>query len=290
MTWITLDFLRHEATFFANDLNDLVVKIYEGAFQVLTQVHANHMKEYEEFYAKASGDENAQEEIWQGRDAEDHKFLEQTESLGAMTLAILASLIEGLLDKAKGYLKNTHPAKPNGYPGKSKLQRRVAEYEDRFGIRLNDLPGFDAVIEVVLGRNCCLHKDGEPDDDYKSQTKQTLLDQAGKVSVSLNQLHKIVADLKQFPTVLLQHSVRSETIPHPAQPPDFRCALVAKSGFEQTGFTDPGRWATYALEKALNGGCRENSTVCHCRGDDGRERGRPEHSETGRRGGPPEGM
>jgi hypothetical protein len=101
------------------------------------------------------------------------------------------------LDEQKHRFSKTHPPDPK-YDGKSELLKLVTEYRARFNIDLEKTDGFETVREVGLARNCCVHKGSIPDEDYKTQTKQRLLNNRGNISLTPEQLDLIIGELSQF--------------------------------------------------------------------------------------------
>jgi hypothetical protein len=128
---------------------------------------------------------------------EEFRWIEQTEALAAMALTLLASQTKSFLDGQKYRFNKTHPPEPR-YEGKSELLRLVTEYRARFNIDLEKIDGFETAREVGLARNCCVHNGSIPDEDYKTQTKQRLLNDRGNVSLTPEQLDSIVGELSQF--------------------------------------------------------------------------------------------
>ena len=74
----------------------------------------------------------------------------------------------------------------------------MAEYYARFGIALEKVDGFDAVREVELARNCCLHRQGELNDDYRNQTHQRLVGNDGKINITPDLLDRLLLELAGF--------------------------------------------------------------------------------------------
>jgi hypothetical protein len=166
-------FFEHEAKFFETRLHRLVVEIYQLAKEQLDRV-------YEKELDDAKRDPNLAEDPDAQYGYENYlkgERLSQERALATMALAMLGPLVESFLDEARLRLdKQSFPAEKE-YPGKSTLLKRVSEYKARFGIDLPSLAGFEAVREVVLARNSCIHNGGHPSADYLEQTKCRLLEE-----------------------------------------------------------------------------------------------------------------
>ena len=116
-----------------------------------------------------------------------------------MALTLLASLTKSFLDEQKGRnLNKTHPPDKKGYGGGSELQRRVTEYNARFGVDLEKIECFETVREVELARNCCVHSEGKPNDDYLKKTQKRLLDERDNISITPKDLDTFIKELSQF--------------------------------------------------------------------------------------------
>jgi hypothetical protein len=119
-----------------------------------------------------------------------------------MALALLASLTKSLLDEQKGRnLNKTHPPDPKDYgrKGQPQLLKQIAEYKARFNVDLEKLDCFETVRgEVELARNCCLHREGVPTDDYLKLTKKRLLDERDNISITPEQLDSFIDELSCF--------------------------------------------------------------------------------------------
>ena len=82
--------------------------------------------------------------------------------------------------------------------GKSELERIVSEYQQRFGISLENLAHFATVREIVLARNSVFHGDGSPSKDYMEKTNARFLDEVGQINLTSELLNTSIAELKEF--------------------------------------------------------------------------------------------
>lgn len=171
-----------------NLMYDDLKKSHDGILDAMYQRPVDEETNQDEFSALVRSMESA--------------WLYEQRAIAAMALALMASRTITLLDVQKEFLNKTHPPDPNGYRFKSDLQTRENEYQKRFNIELSKIPGFDSVREVVLARNCCLHRQSEPDDNYLNLTAQRLLDPEGKVNLTPDTMAVLVGELKQFSDAL----------------------------------------------------------------------------------------
>jgi hypothetical protein len=166
-------FFEHEAEYFATRLQKLVLELHEFAGERLDGVYSKEIEEAERDEA-LDADNCADYQRYLRREQ-----IEQQRALSTMALTMLASLIESFLDEARTRLDQNAFPSAKTYRGKSKLLRRITEYEERFRIDLTSLPGFDALREVVLARNSCVHENGHPSADYLAQTQHRFLEEVG---------------------------------------------------------------------------------------------------------------
>jgi len=115
-----------------------------------------------------------------------------------MALTLLASLTKSFLNEQKKRLNKSHPPKQGRYAGSSELQRRITEYKERFDVDLENIECFDTVREVELARDCCVHQEGVPTEDYHKKTKGRLLDERDNISITPTLLDTVIKELSQF--------------------------------------------------------------------------------------------
>jgi len=197
MSWQDFDWLDFEIGQYKESLDHRVREAYIAAYSVLDKAYREGKEKLEQERKKATNEEDFSLTT-QIIDYEDFRWLEQTEALAAMALALLASLVKGFLDEQKRRMDKTHRPDPKGYRGKSELLKLVAEYKVRFNIDLEKIDGFETVREVELARNCCLHNGGSPTEDYMALTKQRLPDERGNINLTPDQLDSFVKELGQF--------------------------------------------------------------------------------------------
>jgi len=210
MTWQKFDWLFHEATLFREDLQG-AARIHSAAYETLTRAHDDHLKQLESDRSTFAGDP---QDLAQYKDWLEYERAEQTDALAAMYLSLVASMLEGFLDRAKKPLDRVHPASSN-YQGASKLAKRISEYRQRFGIELESLPQFATVREIILARNACVHNDSAPTEDYNAQTRRRYVDQRGKINLTPDQIEQSAAELAEFAEALTDQlcRVRDEAKP-----------------------------------------------------------------------------
>ena len=181
MSWDNFDWLDFELGDYQDSLHHRVHEAYNAAYRVLEEAYQTAKKKLEEDLKKSKDEEEFSLDS-QIIDYEDHRWIEQHEALATMALALLASLTKSFLDEQKGRnLNKTHPPDKKGYGGGSELQRRVTEYKARFGVDLEQIECFETVREVELARNCCLHREGAPNDDYLNKTQRRLLNDSNRL-------------------------------------------------------------------------------------------------------------
>jgi len=209
----TIDwFFEHEAEYFATRLRKLVLEIHRLASEQLEQLYNKEVEEAERDEVLNEVD-RADYQRYLGGEQES-----QQRALSTMALTMLASLIESFLSEARSrFDANAFPS-ANTYAGKSVLLRRITEYRERFEIDLTSLPGFDAVREVVLARNSCVHDDGHPSLDYLAQTQRRFLkgvevsrlfgwiskrkDEVDLICCDVETLTEVVAEVSEFAMTL----------------------------------------------------------------------------------------
>lgn len=125
------------------------------------------------------------------------EYQEQCAALAAMTFALLWRAVKSYLESVKRLLGNRYPSQSK-YEGKSDLDKLVNEFQSRFRVRLNELPCFATVREVVLARNCTLHPSNGTSEDYKKQTRNRCVGQFGELNLTPELMEMLVEELKQF--------------------------------------------------------------------------------------------
>jgi hypothetical protein len=196
MSWENFDWLDFEFGEYKELLNHRVREAYLAAYAVLERAYQEGKEKLEQERKKATTEEDYSL-TGQIIDYEESRWVEQTEALAAMALALLASLTRAFLDEQKRRMNKTHPPDPKGYMGKG-LVKQVTEYKARFNIDLEKIEAFETVREVELARNCCLHNGGASTKDYETQTKQRLLDDMVNINLTPEQLDLLINELGQF--------------------------------------------------------------------------------------------
>lgn len=198
MAWKTLDWLALEADEFDDDLDDLIVKIHEASTSRLEELLVKRLQRADEEYTKAN-DETEREIAFQLHCWEEDRGTERAQILGGLELVYLVSVFQAKLNQLKRHLEKTHPPAPP-YEGGGWLDRQVREYLQRFGIDMERSPEpFLAIRELVLARNCVVHNDRVPSDDYLQLVKNPkYVDMFGKISFSSAQFIEAVGILKGY--------------------------------------------------------------------------------------------
>lgn len=199
MSWDNfVDWLDFELGDYQDSLHHRVHQAYNAAYQVLEEAYQKAKKKLEEDLKKSKDEEDLSLNS-QIIDYEDYRWIDQQEALAAMALTLLASLTKSFLNEQKGRsLDKTHPPKQGRYAGSSELQRRITEYRERFGVDIEGIECFETVREVELARDCCVHEEGTPSDDYLNKTQKRLLDEGKKISITPKQLDTFIEELSRF--------------------------------------------------------------------------------------------
>jgi hypothetical protein len=197
MTW-HFDWPDFELNDYQDSLHHRVQQAYAAAFRVLEEAYQKARKKLDEDL-KASKDEEDFSLNSQIIDYEDYRWIEQQEALAAMALTLLASRTKSFLNEQKGRnLDKAFPRKKGRYAGSSELQRRITEYKERFGVDLEKIECFETVREVEVARDCCVHQEGIPTDDYLNKTQKRLLDERDNISITPKQLDTFIKELSRF--------------------------------------------------------------------------------------------
>jgi hypothetical protein len=178
-------------------LNERVSAAYLAAFSVLDKAHLEMIVLCKQQRDAATTQEEYARVICDFGD-EDYRWTEQTQALAAMALTLIASTNKSFLDQIKKLFIETCPPDPKGYPGKSELYRYISEYKSRFGVDLETITSFETIREVVLARNCCVHKEGHLDKDYIGQTRQRLVGTHGYIDITPEMLTQFLSEIDQF--------------------------------------------------------------------------------------------
>ncbi len=198
MSWENFDWLDFELGDYQLSLHHRVQEAYNAAYRVLEEAYQAARKKLEE-ELKTSKDEEDFSLNSQIIDYEDHRWSEQQEALAAMALTLLASRTKSFLNEQKGRnLNKSHPPKQGRYNGRSELERRVTEYRERFGVDVEKIEYFETVREVELARDCGVHGEGAPTDDYLNKTKKRLLNDNGNIYITPKLLDTFIEELSRF--------------------------------------------------------------------------------------------
>jgi hypothetical protein len=190
MTWINFNWFKWNAEQQGNSLDKTVKGIYEVAYKQFEKSYTDDLKGADESGLEAQDRHNYKDFLHE-------EFRDQRAALALMTLSVLAkSLVLQLKQTAHGLNRNF--PRQGDFKGKSELDRLAAEYQQRFGIVLDELAHFGTVREVVLARNSIFHGAGSPSGDYLEQTKARFLDEAMAINLTPELVDTIVTELKEF--------------------------------------------------------------------------------------------
>jgi hypothetical protein len=200
MSWDS-DWLDFEVRLYQESLRRRVRAAYHAAQEVLENEYRRGKEKLEQSLKQQRDEEDDLNwGLHKNLVYEDESWLEQREALAAMALTLLASLTKSFLDERKGHLNKTHPPDLKGYGGKgvSQLVKQVREYKARFNVDLEKLDFFETVREIELARNACVHKEGLPTEDYRTQTKMRLSNGLDNINLTPNLLDSLIDELSRF--------------------------------------------------------------------------------------------
>lgn len=178
-------------------LNECVRAAYLAAFSVLDRAHLEMAGQCKKQMDAATSQEAYADGMCELMD-EDGRWAEQTQALAAMALTLIASTNKSFLDQMAKLFIKTCPPCPEGYSGKSELHRHISEYKSRFGVNLEKITSFEAIREVVLARNCCVHDEGRLNKDYSEQTSQRFVGTHGYIDITPDILNQLLSEIDQF--------------------------------------------------------------------------------------------
>jgi hypothetical protein len=195
MSWINFDWLKWHADQFGQRLDETILPIYRNAFKLFSDERDKHKTEaHAPDTPAAQLDEG---ELWSYLGWLDEEFRARRVALAMMIFALLAREIESFLDEFLRAVGREFPTDEK-FGGKSKLLKRRAEYQARFGFDIQKGAGFDTVREIVLARNDAVHFESVPQKDYLAQTETRFLDEAGQLSLTPELLIQVSGELKVF--------------------------------------------------------------------------------------------
>jgi hypothetical protein len=190
MTWINFDWFQWDAEQRGKGLDTTVKAIYDVAHQQFEKAHSDDLKGAE----SPDLDENDRGNYI---DFLNEEFRGQRAALALMTLSLLTKSMVLHFKQITNGLNKQFPASGE-VKGKSELERIVSEYQQRFGISLENLAHFATVREIVLARNSVFHGDGSPSKDYMEKTNARFLDEVGQINLTSELLNTSIAELKEF--------------------------------------------------------------------------------------------
>ena len=195
MSWINFDWLKWHADQFGQRLDETILPIYRNAFKLFSDERDKHKTEAHAPDTPAARLDEG--ELWSYLGWLDEEFRARRVALAMMIFALLAREIESFLDEFLRAVGREFPTDEK-FGGKSKLLKRCAEYQARFGFDIQKGAGFDTVREIVLARNDAVHFESVPQKDYLAQTETRFLDEAGQLSLTPELLIQVSGELKVF--------------------------------------------------------------------------------------------
>ncbi|PSH02746.1 MAG: hypothetical protein CXZ00_15875 [Acidobacteria bacterium] len=194
MVQINFNWFRWFAEQEAKKLDTTIKPIFHSAYKQLSDANVIAARDAREAAELAEPDRSKYLD-WLAEE-----WREQRGALAAMTFALLWRAVKAHLKSIVNCLGCRFPLQ-SPLTG-SELDKLVAEYRSRFGVRLEELPHFATVREIVLARNSSLHNEGQPSADYINQTEHRCLDEVGHLNLTPELLEGLVEELKQFTAAL----------------------------------------------------------------------------------------
>jgi hypothetical protein len=205
MGWDKIDLSMMVGTDFSLKTQDVILSVFNSAYDALEQKWAQYEKRFDEQISAAYAEDESEGGLMeQERNWEEELHRERLQGVGALGLDWLMSAVQIALKAAAKHLDKSHPEKPPYDKGEGWLGLRVDEYQKRFGIDLKSGPiAFERVRELVLARNAAVHRENQSMvDEYTSKIKDPAFIEYGYqgeyVFVTKNAFAKLSADMEVF--------------------------------------------------------------------------------------------
>jgi hypothetical protein len=194
---LNFDLIIYEAQIFGQTLDQTVIRIHSDAFGALASAFEKQNEAVEQWSEEDTGISNGQLETYIREE-----WMVQVRALTTMTLTLIETQLHGFLKTNGAFLARYLQRDKERYGAKAWFLRVIAEYEERYGIKLEGVPGFETCREVVLARNACVHEECRPTEDYMQQTARRFLGDDGLLVLNRETLIHATDNLKSFANAL----------------------------------------------------------------------------------------
>jgi hypothetical protein len=155
MGWKDFDLFDLEKDEFSRSFQDLVLPIFQDSEASFNKRSQAINIEFDVAKHKVSA-EHEMEEVGAWADHRKHVLGQQKEVVGAALLNVVCSALCENLDSMGRYFATSHPR--GKYGGRSRLDKRQAEFKSRFGIDFEAAPvDFTRIRELIFARNAGVH-------------------------------------------------------------------------------------------------------------------------------------
>ena len=196
---LNFDSIIFEAVIFGRTLDQTVIRIHSDAYGALTSAFEKQREALEDWSESDAGVSRGQYE-----DYITEEYMIQVRALATMTFTLMETQLLGFLKANGAFLARYFQREKEQYGSRASLLRVIAEYDERYGIKLEGLPGFETCREVVLARNACVHGACTPTEDYMQQTARRFLGDDGLLFLTQEILTHATDDLKRFASALAE--------------------------------------------------------------------------------------
>jgi hypothetical protein len=131
-------------------------------------------------------------------DLEDSHNAQRAQVLGAAALHYVYSTLKTRLKELVRYFNQTHPRAPEGYKGKSQLERLSNEYAQWLAVGFEKSPLFQSITELALARNAGIHLGGETMTEYVEKVKAPRFCKGGEFYVGREAFLEILSETDRF--------------------------------------------------------------------------------------------
>jgi hypothetical protein len=192
------DWFDYEVTWFESQMNEIVLPLFDATDRKLTEWEKQIDADFEEAISKAKDEKdetNAKGEAALKSVTVD----EQRQLLGAACLGFVATAVKACLNDMAEYFESSHPP-GREYAGKSWLQKRQDEYQQRFQIDFTKGPTPLARLEeLILARNAGLHWEGSALEEYQRKvTSPRFIDRNDLLTFDRDNFLKTISEVQSF--------------------------------------------------------------------------------------------
>lgn len=192
MVWINFNLLKWSAEEFGRTLDDIVWPVYSSGLEKFAEAFERSKAHFLSGEAGIEDQDMVSHLSWI-----EEEFRQRRAALSAMTLSILAREILSFNEELLRAVKSRCTLQVS-LPKRSGLGRQVAEYRGYILIDIEAASHFETAREVVLARNAALHNDNTAHKDYRKQTAERLLDEAGEINFTPALLGRFIGELKLY--------------------------------------------------------------------------------------------